>query len=686
MNRFALDAATPGLVGLAAAILWISGLAPGVTWLDAGELGAAAWELGIAHPPGFPAGLLLQKTVMLLVPVGDVGFRGNLASAIVGGAALAFAAAAARRWGLGALATVAALLPVALAPAFARHAVTIEVYTGVGLFVAVALWLVSRPAGVPLEGRRAMALALLFGLAFGHHAELWLLLGPFAGAAVIATALRRTDRRWAVVLGGATLAVIVGASVLAYLPLRAAADPWRDWGHPATLSALLDHLSGARIRAAYGDEMGLPAADALLQFGTDVVRPLGPAFALGLPGLVLLGRRPGGGWVTGLLVVDLLYATTINPMGLRDQQNGLITPLLCALGLAAALDWAVSRAPGRVLPFTRLAAALAVFGLGWGAVPFDRRGDRGAPAWTDYALASVPPTGVAFVASDTLAAGAAFAQVVEGARPDVAVLVRQHLWDASSVEPVRRRLPEAFGAWRVGDPPSALPPLADPARRPGVRWEWAGGLDAGWAPPELVPGLPLFGPAPSGPADSAVAGLASASRFVDALEADDGLAEPQARRTLSLWAEDLSLAAGVGAEVSANAYALALALRPDAAAAIHGRRAAAYAARGDAATALALARRALAAAPDAPLHRRAVARYALNAGDVETALAYADTAVALLPDDAEALGLRGMARARLGRFDEAAEDFRSALALDPKQPEAVVGMKRLGEMGKIPEE
>jgi tetratricopeptide (TPR) repeat protein len=74
------------------------------------------------------------------------------------------------------------------------------------------------------------------------------------------------------------------------------------------------------------------------------------------------------------------------------------------------------------------------------------------------------------------------------------------------------------------------------------------------------------------------------------------------------------------------------------------------------------------------------ARYALNAGQVDTALAFADAAVSMAPDDAECLGLRGMALARLGRFDEAEADFRAALALDPTQREAVVGMKRLGEL------
>jgi len=663
------------MVAVAAALVFVSGLAPGVTWLDAGELGAAAWELGIAHPPGFPAAMLVHKAVMLLLPAGDAGFRGNLASALLGAGALGFSAAAAVRFGLGPLAILAALAPVALAPAFARHAVTIEVYTGVGFLTAVGLFLVARPAGAPPDRRRTLALGFLAGLALGHHAELWLLLGALTFAHVAAS---RPDLPTA---GLALAAAVVGAVVLAYLPLRAATDPWRDWGHPASLGALLDHLSGARIRAAYGGEMGPPTTENVLRFASDVVFPLGPVFALCLPGLVRLARRPGGAAVTILLFVDLVYATTLNPMGLRDEQNGLVTPLLLALGLAATLHWATQEAPSRLLPYARVAAGLTAFGLLWGAAPFDRSGDRGAAAWTARALGEVPPRGVALVASDTLAAGAAFAQVVEGARPDVAVLVRQHLWDASSVEPVRRRRPDAFGDWRAGDAPAALPFLADGPRRSTVRWEVAGGLDAGWAPGPLTPGLPLFSPASSGePRQGAAATLAASTRFVRGLSDRGGLVEPQARRTLSLWYEDVAQSPASGSVESAEAYARALALRPEAAASIHGRRAAWFAARGDPATALGLAHRALAADPEDPSRSRDVARYALNAGEPAMALDFAHAAVEHAPDDAEALGLRGMARARLGRFDEAKADFRAALVLDPAQPEAVVGMKRLGEM------
>src|SRR5512147_1708949 len=70
--------------------------APGMMWLDAAELTTAAATLGIAHPPGHPIPSLLGK-LLALVPLGDVAWRVNLASALAGAIAAAATAHAAAR-------------------------------------------------------------------------------------------------------------------------------------------------------------------------------------------------------------------------------------------------------------------------------------------------------------------------------------------------------------------------------------------------------------------------------------------------------------------------------------------------------------------------------------------------------------------------------------------------------------
>jgi hypothetical protein len=54
-----------------------------VTGEDSGELIAAAYELGVAHPPGYPTWCLLAKAATL-VPIGEVAFRVALLSAFFG--------------------------------------------------------------------------------------------------------------------------------------------------------------------------------------------------------------------------------------------------------------------------------------------------------------------------------------------------------------------------------------------------------------------------------------------------------------------------------------------------------------------------------------------------------------------------------------------------------------------------
>src|SRR5262249_38068520 len=85
-------------------VVYVAGLAPDVYWLDSSELAAAAFALGIAHPPGHPLPSLLGRACTLL-PFGSIALRVGLASALAG------AAAAAQTARLGALVARRARLP-----------------------------------------------------------------------------------------------------------------------------------------------------------------------------------------------------------------------------------------------------------------------------------------------------------------------------------------------------------------------------------------------------------------------------------------------------------------------------------------------------------------------------------------------------------------------------------------------
>lgn len=75
-DRFVAPVLFLGLFGL-----YLTQLAPGLTWGDGPELTAAASTLGIPHPPGYPLYTLLGKTALLL-PFGAVCWRLHLLSAL----------------------------------------------------------------------------------------------------------------------------------------------------------------------------------------------------------------------------------------------------------------------------------------------------------------------------------------------------------------------------------------------------------------------------------------------------------------------------------------------------------------------------------------------------------------------------------------------------------------------------
>lgn len=672
-----------GAAAAAAIFAWLA--APGLTWLDAGELAAASAELGIAHPPGFALFLLVHKAVMLALPLGDVAFRGNVASGLVAAAALWATGHAARSWGASGVAAAAGAALVAVAPVFVLHATTVEVYSGAALWTALVLWGAARAR---VDRRAAVAVAFGVGLAAGHHAELrlfaavlavgggWALwrgrrrtAGSAAGAAGSAAgnaAVSAADAADAAPSGEPSprrlllliaLAALIGGLVIAYLPLRASGDPWRNWGDPSTLAALWDHLTGARIRAAYAAQFGHFDPAALRTWADQLVLGAPVLAALGLVGFVRLGRQPLGALVAAVWLVDALYAVLLNPMGLDDLQNGAPGVVALGVGAAVCLD-----AVGRVRVLAPVAVVMATL---WAVPRWELyRDDRGLAGVLAQIGDALPPEALVAVASDNLSAGFAFVQVVEGARPDLAVVVRQHVGYASSAGPVARRVPAAMAGWQPGAGMAALARLDDGWP---MAWEGASGLDAEVMPAGLAPRFPLL-----------VRGVAAE---VVPPSPPLGLGR-QGRRAWASWLSDrgrFEIAAGRPAVVFFEA---ARQIEPESAARWNNL-GTALAAAGDFAAARAAVAQAVGMAPDDGLARLNLARYALHAGDADEARAMLDALVIEEPS-ADALGLRGVVKGNTGDLAGAAADFEAALRINPAQPEARAGLRQIQRLRAAP--
>ncbi len=70
----------PFLLFFISFVVYLKTLCPTVYVGDSGELIAAVYTLGIAHPPGYPLYCLLGKLFTFL-PFGSIAFRVNLMSA-----------------------------------------------------------------------------------------------------------------------------------------------------------------------------------------------------------------------------------------------------------------------------------------------------------------------------------------------------------------------------------------------------------------------------------------------------------------------------------------------------------------------------------------------------------------------------------------------------------------------------
>jgi hypothetical protein len=424
------------LVGSTAAFSYLLRLNPGIDWHDGGEFTAAAFQLGVPHPTGFPP-LMMAAKLLSLIPLGSVPLRLGLLCALCAGIGLGLLAWLACRLfrrihecpGTAAVGVLLTCTILACSPTLTQNATTIEAYWPSLTLLLLALVLAERWR-TSQDQREAVGLALLYGWGATLHVTVRL-----GGLLPLWGTLNRSAWRLRT-LAALGLAGSVGLGALVYLPLAAWREGPVNWGNPQTLAAFWDHVTGGRIRRAFVDRMLNPAWFPLdsQAFGERLVEDLGwPCLLLALVGASALLRRRErlGLFLLALGLLDGLYSVMLNPMGLVDRQTGLVAELVlacCAGGALAELArWRKWQGPRPAAGLVLLAAGVALQPL---AEAWSWRGPGQGPAnYVTETLAELPPNGALLCASDALCGGALWAQYVDGQRPDLVVLPRQHLWD-----------------------------------------------------------------------------------------------------------------------------------------------------------------------------------------------------------------------------------------------------------------
>ena len=414
--------------------LFLITAAPGLEWLDGGELVASGWDLGVSHPPGQPLPSLLWRLAMLL-PLGSIPFRATVATCVLAAAAAVPLIGLARILGAdlrhGNAFVVAACTGSLLGFAPWTQAVRPEVYAPQ---LTLALLLLALATSAESSPRRVAAIGALMALSGATHPLLAVGLLP-AAVFALACAGRRAMGRGA---GAGIVATAAVASLYLYLPLRSLARPDLAWGTPHTPSAFVAVVTGQTFAHNFSPTDGSMFAHNLRVLVEVMVADLGLApFALALVGFVLLVRRGSGRLA---VIVGLAVAGNVGTVLLQNKVfasnpdlHGYValTTVLLALTATYALFVGLDTVARRLAHRTPLVDALAwlvVVAFCLAAVPVGLNVDRSRNWLAElHARAQIDglPAGSVLVTSGNSAAFAGWGLArLERRRPDLVVFHR----------------------------------------------------------------------------------------------------------------------------------------------------------------------------------------------------------------------------------------------------------------------
>jgi len=209
--------------------LYLRTLAPTVYNIDSAEFATAAKTAGIPHPPGYPLYILIAHTFTWL-PVGDIGYRVNLLSAVFAAITLYFVYCIVLRLTRETVAALAAAWTLGLSYPFWANSVVAEVYTLDAALVSGMLLFLLR-WNEEREIRDLVVAFALFGLSLTNRTTNLLSLPALVLFVLPAWRLERGR------IAGAAFAAIPPLSLYAFLPLRSLGGAAYRWGSTYTLSA-----------------------------------------------------------------------------------------------------------------------------------------------------------------------------------------------------------------------------------------------------------------------------------------------------------------------------------------------------------------------------------------------------------------------------------------------------------------
>jgi len=454
-SRFgpAAGAIACGAVALAA---YLRTVAPGLDFIDSGELSAVSCTLGVAHPTGYPLFTMLGWLCAHMPVAQSAVARLNIMSALLCAAAVSVLVLLFRRLCLAVLKKPppgsSFMLPactgglmLAFSSTFWSQALVVEVYPLHLLLVAIALLAFFR-ANEPLpgeerDGRSWLIFAYAVGLAFTNHMTT-VLLAPgllflyFARQGASPAIWKRLIRM--------AVPFAAALSLYIYLPVRAAGGPAMSWGNVVSAERFLWHVTGKQYRVWMFSSMDVVGRQLSYFFnnlpGEFAVVGLILALAGGAA-LVRFHRRLAGG--VGLLFAGcIFYAANYD---IHDIDSYFLLAYICiAAAAAVGAGWIALRTRERFPRTGRWAAPALLLTC---AVPLavhygevDESADYLVADYTANMFASLRENAVVISYQwDYWVSASYYEQLVERVRPDVTVIDKELLRRSWYLKELERR-------------------------------------------------------------------------------------------------------------------------------------------------------------------------------------------------------------------------------------------------------
>jgi len=231
---------------VAALAVYLKTLCPTLYWGDCGELATAAYNLGIAHPTGYPLWCMMGKLWTVLLPFGTIVWRLNTMSAFFGALAIACFYGFLRCSGIARSVAVTAAGMLAFSFTLWQQCLFCETYSLTAFYTCLLLFLAARWKANGQRDDDLRWLAVGYGFAMTNHQTNTLFLPGFIAfilwsePSLCRLRERAVRRVWLRTIGVGMLPLLA----YLYLPIRAMAHPDMSWGYPKTPFEVFYHISG----------------------------------------------------------------------------------------------------------------------------------------------------------------------------------------------------------------------------------------------------------------------------------------------------------------------------------------------------------------------------------------------------------------------------------------------------------